>query len=97
MGSDWPAGSGLACFFSFIHEHLDGLGHGFEAVLGEQLDGFVGGGRLELVGHGFDLLFSVLTKKKPILAHFFKQTDRPSTFFVRCAHELERNWRAMNL
>jgi hypothetical protein len=67
----------------FVHEHLDGLGHGFEAVLGEQLDSFVGGVRLELVGHGSGLLFSVLTKKKPILAHFFKQTDRPSTVLVR--------------
>jgi hypothetical protein len=67
----------------FIHEDLDGLGHGFEAVLGEQLDSFVGGVRLELVGHGSGLLFSVLTKKKPILAHFFKQTDRPSTVRVR--------------
>jgi hypothetical protein len=35
------------------------------------------------VGHGSGLLFSVLTKKKPILAHFFKQTDRPSTVLVR--------------
>jgi hypothetical protein len=45
----------------------------------------VGGVRLELVGHGSGLLFSVLTKKKPILAHFFKQTDRPSTVRVPCA------------
>ena len=67
----------------FVHEHLDGLGHGFEAVLGEQLDSFVGGVRLELVGHGSGLLFSLVTKKKPILAHFFKQTDRPSTVRVR--------------
>jgi hypothetical protein len=67
----------------FPHEHLNGLGHGFEAVLGEQLDSFVGGVRLELVGHGSGLIFSVTTKKKPILAHFFKQTDRPSTVLVR--------------
>jgi hypothetical protein len=40
----------------FVHEQMDGLGHGFEAVLGEQLDSFVGGVRLELVGHGSGLL-----------------------------------------
>lgn len=49
----------------------------------KQLDSFVGGVRLELVGHGSGLLFSLLTKKKPILAHFFKQTDRPSSVLVR--------------
>ncbi len=72
------------------HEHLDGLGHGFEAVLGEQLDSFVGGVRLEIVDHGSGLLFSVLTKKKPILANFFKQTNRPSTVRVRQRSERTR-------
>jgi hypothetical protein len=34
--------------YSFVREHLDGLSHGFEAVLREQLDSFVGDVNLEL-------------------------------------------------
>ncbi len=75
----------------FGHEYLDGLGHSFKAMLGEQLHSFVGGVRLEVVGHGSDLLFSLLTKKKPILAHFFKQTDHPSSVRVRslCSKKID--------
>jgi hypothetical protein len=66
----------------FVHEHLDGLGHGFEAVLEKatgQLPGWCS------IGTGVSWVwspFSVVTKKKPILAHFFKQTDRPSSVLV---------------
>jgi len=43
----------------------------------------VGGVRLELVGHGSGLLFSLATQKRSILGHFFKQTDCPSSDLVR--------------
>jgi hypothetical protein len=57
----------------------------------KQLASFLGGVRLELVGHGSGLLFSLVTKKKPILAHyFFKQTDRLSSLRVRERSERTR-------
>jgi hypothetical protein len=49
----------------------------------KQYESFAGGVRLELVGHGSGLLFSLVTKNKSILAHFFKQTDRTSSVLVR--------------
>ncbi len=67
----------------FVHKHLDGLGHGFEAVLDKATGKLPGWCSIGTGGSWFWFPFSVVTKKKPILAHFFKQTDRPSSVLVR--------------
>jgi hypothetical protein len=67
----------------FVHEHLDGLGHGFEAVLDHATGKLRGWCSIGTGGSKVWSPFSVVTKKKPILAHFSEQTDRPSSVLVR--------------
>jgi hypothetical protein len=53
---------------------------------------------LKLVHHWTALLFSVATKKNHSWPTFADNPTAPVPFdFVRCAHELERYWKAMNL